>query len=214
MVFAIPFVAIFIGALLFIPANTFEWLEGWLYVLLLVLYVLAVFIYFMIKDPSTLEKRSKLSGSTTDKIFLTLFGIDFFLLIILPGFDFQYSWSPLPFAVEAIGFLGLVLSYIIIFLVMRENSFASKGLVIHKDQEVISTGPYAVVRHPMYVGFTIMSFSIPLALGSLVSLLPALFAPFFLAFRILSEEEMLKKELPDYTEYMKKVPYRLIPKIW
>ncbi|MHA2296107.1 MAG: methyltransferase family protein [Candidatus Hodarchaeales archaeon] len=214
MIFSIPFIVLFIGVLLFIPANTTNWLEGWLFNLSLALYVLVVFVYFMIKDPSTLERRSKLSGSTTDKIFLTFFGIDFLLIIVLPGFDYQFQWSPLPPLIVVLGFLGLILSYIIIFLVMRENSFASKGLTIHEGQEVITTGPYAIVRHPMYVGFTIMAICIPLALGSLVSLFPALLAPFFLAFRIRNEEEMLKKELQGYTEYMKKVRYRLIPKIW
>ncbi|MFX1254887.1 MAG: methyltransferase family protein [Promethearchaeota archaeon] len=235
MLFAIPFVALFLGVLIFIPANTIEWLEGWLYIIQIVLYVLIVFIYFMIKDPDTLLRRGKISGSATDKIFLTLFGIDFFLLLILPGFDFQYRWSPLQFtiemvsflgfnfqykwspvvsAIEVIGFLGLTLSYIIVFLVMRINSFASKGVTIHDEQEVITTGPYAIVRHPMYVGFTLMSLSIPLALGSLISLVPALLVPFFIAFRIRYEEELLKEELKGYKEYMEKVRYRLIPKIW
>lgn len=189
----------------------------------------------MIKDPATLEKRGKISGSATDKIFLMLFSIAFLLILILPGLDFRYGWSPLSFtleavsfldlnfqyklsllilAIEGIGFLGLTLSYIIIFLVMKINSFASKGVTIHEEHKVITTGLYAIIRHPMYVGFSLMSFSIPLALGSLVGLIPALVVPIFLALRIRNEEELLKAELPGYKEYMEKVRYRLIPKIW
>ncbi len=212
--FSVPFLVLILGALLFLPANSVSWVEGWVFIVLMIGYVGLTYLYFIIKDPSTLQNRSKLSTSGKDSFFLALFGIDFFLLLILPGFDYQYQWSQLPDPAKLIGFLGVCFSFIIIFFVMRENSFASKGVKIHEEQEVITTGPYAIVRHPMYVGFTIMSFFIPIALGSFISLLPAIFCPFFLAMRIRSEEELLKSQLAGYREYMEKVPYRLIPKIW
>ncbi|MFX1255311.1 MAG: methyltransferase family protein [Promethearchaeota archaeon] len=235
ILFLIPFSLLFLGVIIFIPANTIEWLEGWIFSILIMLFAIMPFIYLMIKDPATLERRRKLSGSTKDKIFLMLFGIAFLLIPILPGLDFQYKWSPLPFtievvsflgfnfqykwspvvsAIEVIGFLGLIVSCSIYFLVMRANTFASKGVTIHEAHRVITTGPYALVRHPMYVAFILIGFSIPLSLGSLVALIPALLVPVFVVFRIRYEEELLKKELSDYKEYMKKVPYRLIPKIW
>ena len=97
---------------------------------------------------------------------------------------------------------------------MRENSFASKGLMIHQGQKVIDTGPYALVRHPMYISSIIMSISIPLTLGSLIGIIPAIFVPFIFGLRICKEEEMLLRELRGYDEYRRKVKYRLIPKIW
>lgn len=215
LILSIPFIIVFLGALLFIPANSLDWSEGWIFIFQLVAYIGFTYFYFIFKDPETLQKRGCLSSSSsTDVIFLIAFGIDFLILLILPGFDYQYDWSQLPEILKWIGFLGLFLSYVIVFLVMRENSFASKGLMIHKEQEVITSGPYSVVRHPMYVGFIIMSFCIPLALGSLIAILPALLNPIFLARRIRNEEKMLITALSGYLEYMEKVPYRLIPKIW
>lgn len=103
---------------------------------------------------------------------------------------------------------------LILFFVMRENSFASKGLRIHEDQKVITTGPYALVRHPMYMGGIIMSIGIPLTLGSLISLIPVLFVLFIYAVRIRKEEQMLLRDLKGYDEYRQKVKYKIIPKIW
>lgn len=213
-ILSIPFLIAFLGALLFLPASNFYWINGWMLIASLVIYLILNFIYFFIKDPSTLEKRSKLSTEKGDIIHLTLIGILFLALLLLPTLDFRFNWSQLPFFLSFIGLVGLIISYLIIFFVMRENSFASKGLMIHKGQEVITTGPYALVRHPMYIGAIIMSISIPLTLGSLIGLIPAIFVPFIFVLRIRNEEEMLLRELKGYDEYQKKVKYRLFPKIW
>jgi len=156
VILSILFVLVFVGLLLFIPAGTIEWLEGWIYILLLLIFVVSYYTYFMIKNPSTLEQREKLSSSFEDKITLIIIGILFVSLLVLPALDFQFQWFQLPTIIKVIGNLGVALSYIIIFLVMKENPFASKGLTIHEDQTVITTGPYAVVRHPIYTSLSII----------------------------------------------------------
>ncbi|MFX0016007.1 MAG: hypothetical protein ACFE98_15570, partial [Candidatus Hermodarchaeota archaeon] len=138
MILAVPFIIIFSGVLLFLPAGTIDWIEGWVFILLLVFYYMTMTLYFFIKDPSTLRKRKKLSTSKTDNIFLVIFGLLFFPLIILPGFDYQFQWTQIPSLIKIIGFLGLVFSYILNFWVMRVNSYASKGLVMHEDHLIIT----------------------------------------------------------------------------
>jgi protein-S-isoprenylcysteine O-methyltransferase Ste14 len=214
MLFSIPFVIAFLGALLFLPAGDLYWINGWMLIASMVFDLLLVFIYFMIKDPSTLEKRSKLSSDKGDNLYLTVIGFLFLALLLLPTFDYRFNWSQLPFFVSWIGFTGLIISYLILFFVMRENSFASKGVMIHEGQKVIDTGPYSLVRHPMYMGALIMCVSIPLTLSSLISIVPAIFVPFIFALRIRKEEELLLRELPGYDAYLEKVKYKLIPKIW
>ena len=213
-ILSIPFVIVFLGVLLFLPAGNLDWINGWMFIASLVIYLLLNFIYFIIKDPSTLEKRSKLSTEKGDNFSLALIGILFLALLLLPAFDYRFSWSQLPFFLSCIGLALLIVSYLILFFVMRENSFASKGLRIHEDQTVITTGPYKLVRHPLYMGGIIMSISVPLTLGSLTGLIPVLFFPFIYAVRIRKEEQMLLRELKGYDEYRQKVKYRLIPKIW
>jgi protein-S-isoprenylcysteine O-methyltransferase Ste14 len=214
MLFSIPFLVAFLGALLFLPAGNFYWINGWMLIASLVIYLIFNFIYFIIKDPSTLEKRSKLSTEKGDIIHIVLIGILFLALLLLPPLDYRLKWSQIPFFLSCIGLAGLLTSYMIIFFVMRENSFASKGLMIHENQEVITTGPYALVRHPMYISAIIMSISIPITLGSLIGLIPSIFVPFIFVVRIRKEEEMLLRGLKGYDEYRQKVKYKLIPKIW
>ena len=214
LILSIPFMILLMGLLLLLPAGNLYWLNGWIFIASMIFYLLLTFVYFIIKDPSTLEKRSKLNTMKADIIFFLLVSIVFLLLILIPAFDYRFGWSQIPFFISWIGITGLIVSYLILFLVMRENSFASKGLMIHDNQAVIDTGPYSRVRHPMYVAFIIMSFSIPLTLGSLIGIIPAISVPFITAFRIHKEEEMLLTELEDYNTYLKKVKYRLIPKIW
>ncbi len=213
-IFSIPFIIVFLGALLFLPAGNFHWINGWMFIASLVIYLLLNSIYFIIKDPSTLEKRSKLSTEKEDNFTIALIGILFLVLLLLPAFDYRFSWSQIPFFLSCVGLACLTISYLILFFVMRENSFASKGLRIHKDQKVITTGPYMLVRHPLYMGGIIMSISIPLTLGSLIGFIPVLFVPFIYAVRIRKEEQMLLRDLKGYDEYQQKVKYRLIPKIW
>jgi protein-S-isoprenylcysteine O-methyltransferase Ste14 len=214
MLFSIPFVVGFLGVVLFLPAGNYYWINGWIFIGSMVFYILLVFIYFIIKDPETLEKRSKLTTEKGDPFFFVVIGIIFLVILLLPPLDYRYSWTQLPLFISWIGFTGLILSYFIILLVMRENSFASKGLMIHEGQKVITTGPYSIIRHPMYSSTIIMTICIPLTLGSLVSILPTFFIPFLLANRIKKEEKMLVKKLEGYEDYQNNVKYKLIPKLW
>ncbi|MBN2531365.1 MAG: isoprenylcysteine carboxylmethyltransferase family protein [Spirochaetales bacterium] len=213
-ILTIPFIIVFFGALLFFPAGNFYWINGWMFIVSLAIYLLLKSIYFIIKDPSTLEKRRKLSTEKGDNIIMVLIATLFLVLFLLPSFDYRFSWSQIPFFLSCIGFACLIISYLILFFVIRENSFASKGLRIHEDQKVITTGPYKLVRHPLYMGGIIMGIGIPLTLGSLIGLIPVIFLPFIYAVRIRKEEQMLLRDLKGYDEYRQKVKYRLIPEIW
>ena len=211
---SIPLIIAFFGALVFIPAGDIAWINGWLFLASLFIYLLLNSIYFIVKDPSTLEKRSKLSGEKGDSFIVVSIGVLLVVIILIPALDYRFNWSRIPFFVSCIGLICLIISYLIIFLVMRENSFASKGLVIHEGQKVITTGLYSHVRHPLYMGGVIMSIAIPVTLDSLISLVPAVFLPFIYAARIRKEEQMLLGNLAGYDEYMEKVKYRLFPGIW
>lgn len=213
-IISLPLIMVFFGALLFIPAGDIAWINGWIFLASLFIYLLLNSMYFIVKDPSTLEKRSKLSGEKGDKFIVFSIGVLLVVILLFSALDYRFNWSRIPFFVSCIGLICLITSYLIIFLVMRENSFASKGLVIHEGQEVITTGLYSLVRHPLYMGGVIMSIAIPVTLGSLISLIPSVFVPFIYAVRIKKEEQMLIKNLPGYDEYKEKVKYRLFPKIW
>ena len=138
----------------------------------------------------------------------------FLLVFLIPGFDRRFGWSSVPagivLAADALVFLG----YVLIFAVLRENSYASRVVEVEQGQKVISSGPYSIVRHPLYLGTVVMFTLTPLALGSYWGLIPTPLILPLLAARLLNEEQVLAKELPGYTEYMQKVRFRLIPGIW
>jgi len=141
-------------------------------------------------------------------------GLAFFSMFLITALTVGFQWPKIPFIIEVVGFMGIVLAFIIIFLVMRENSYASKRIEVQEGQKVISTGPYAYVRHPMYVGFIFMSLGFPIALGSLLAIPSGILAIILMAIRAYYEEKTLINELDGYEEYMQKVRYRLIPRIW
>ena len=222
--------------LLFWPAGTLIWVEGWVYLVIFFVSFCFIFISLNNKNPEILINRMKMKkqvfrkkeeemsedkkevkkASATDKIIFPIFSILFLLVFIVPALDKRFQWS-LPWIwAEIVGFALLPFSFFIIYRTMLENAFASKVLDIREDsgQKVIDTGLYAVVRHPMYSGFTFMIFSIVLALGSWFALIPAILAVIFLAIRIKFEEKMLIKGLVGYKDYEEKVKYKLIPKIY
>lgn len=203
--------------IVFWPAGTLRWIEGWVYIILQLGYALLLTFYFLKHDPGMIQKRMqmKVPPKLWDRMVMLPFISAMIALLIVPGFDvIRYSWSSLPVYIELIGFFGFILASYWIFLVMKENSYLLKTVEIQKDQKVVSTGPYAIVRHPMYSSIIVMVFSIALALGSLYSLIPAGIATIFLLIRTHFEDMMLQNELKGYKEYTRKTRYRIVPGIW
>ncbi len=214
---------IFYGILFFLPAGTLEWMEAWVFLFITFLYVLLVIFYFWQKDPTILSSRTKVKPEKGfDTVFIIVSGVAFFSMFLITAFSvnpalrdlFQWSDFKVPQTLEIIGFIGIILALIIIFYVMQENAYASKRIEVQEGQKVISTGPYAYVRHPMYIGFIIMTICFPIALGSFLAVPPALLVIILIAIRAIYEEKALIEELEGYREYKEKVRYRLIPKIW
>ncbi len=203
-------------AILFWPAGTLKWTEAWIYLILQIGYSGLLTIYFLKHDPELIKKRMemKIPPRLWDKIIMTPFIISMITLLIVPGFDLRYNWSNIPIYLEIVGFIGFILSSYWIFLVMKENSYLLKTVEIQKNQKVVSTGTYSHVRHPMYSGVVIMTFSIALALGSLYTLIPAALASIFITIRTQLEDKTLQQELKGYKAYTKKTKYKLLPRVW
>jgi protein-S-isoprenylcysteine O-methyltransferase Ste14 len=206
---------IVIGSIFFLSAGTFDYWEAWLYCAIIMVPMLFVVSYLLKKDPALLERRMRLKekGSKQKKI-VGVSALVFFIGFLLPGLDHRFGWSHMPAEVAIAADVLVFLGYVFTSLVLRENSYASRVIEVEKGQKVISTGPYALVRHPMYLGMSILILATPIALGSYWALLAFLPIPPMLALRLLNEEEVLMRELPGYGEYRQKVRFRLIPFIW
>ena len=148
------------------------------------------------------------------KLVIKLSFLWFFLVFILPGFDLRFGWSDVPIAAVLAADVLVMIGYAVILRVFQENRYASRVVEVADDQPVIQSGPYAIVRHPMYFGTALMYLATPVALGSWWALLPALLIVPILVLRILNEETVLAEQLPGYREYMQKIRYRLIPGVW
>jgi len=211
------FIAAFlaISLALFLPAGTLDYWEAWVYMAILLIPAFFVILYFLKFDPEFMERRMQFrEKEAKQKKIISLASILFVIGFILPGLDHRFGWSNVPFEIVIVADLLVFLGYMFVILVFRENRYASRTIQVEKGQKVISTGPYSIIRHPMYLGTIIMYLSTPIALGSYWALLPFLAMPLILRDRILNEEEVLLRELPGYKEYCKKTRYRLIPYIW
>ena len=202
--------------ILFWPAGTLRWAEAWIYIILQLGYSVIMVLYFLKHNPEIIKKRMemKLPSRLWDRVVMIPVILAMISLLIIPGLNVRYNWSNIPIYIEVIGFIGFLTSSYLIFLIMKENSYLLKTVEIQKGQKVVSTGPYSIVRHPMYSASILMVFSIALALGSLYALIPAALASFFLIIRTHLEDNTLKKELKGYKDYTKRTKYRLLPKIW
>jgi len=206
---------VLVGLLLFIPAGTINYFNGWLFISLLFIPMFIAGIVMMIKSPSLL--KSRLNAKETEgeqKLVVKLSGLMFIIGFIIAGLNYKYSWIVLPNIVIIISSTIFVLSYVLYAEVLRENVYLSRTVKVQKEQKVIDKGLYGIVRHPMYFATVLLFLSMPLILGSVISFIIFLVYPFIIAKRIKNEEEVLEKNLKGYKEYKKKVKYKLIPFIW
>jgi protein-S-isoprenylcysteine O-methyltransferase Ste14 len=207
-----------LGFLLFVPAWTLNFWQAWVYLFLFTVSAALITGYLWVKDPQLLERRVKAGPGaeqeSRQKVIQILASLAFAGLLILPSLDYRFSWSAVPFFGVVAGDLLVALGFYIIFNVFKENTFASATVEIAPEQKVILTGPYAIVRHPMYSGALVMLFGTPLALGSWWGLLPFVAITFIIRWRLLQEERFLTESLAGYSEYCHKVPHRLAPYIW
>lgn len=206
---------VIVGVLLFVPAGSVRYWNAWLYIASLFVPILLVGTYLYVKDTSLLEKRLKGNEKEQEqKLYVALsFGV-FLIAFTMPGLDYRFKWSPVPLQVVAVAWAFMLIGYGLFVAVLVQNSYASRVVEIQEEQKLIDTGLYSVVRHPMYLASTILFLATPLVLGSYYSLIPMLFYPVMLAFRIKNEERVLKTGLKGYEEYARKVRYRMIPYVW
>lgn len=204
-----------VGLLLFIPANTINYWNGWLFMGLLFIPMFIAGIVMMIKSPSLLKSRLNAKEKESEQKFVVvLSGLMFLIGFIISGLNYRYNWIHLSNVVVFISIIVFIISYILYAEVLRENIFLSRTVEVKQEQKVIDTGLYGVVRHPMYTITIFLFLSMPLILGSLISFIIFLVYPFIIVKRILNEEKVLDDKLKGYKEYKKKVRYRLIPFIW
>jgi len=205
---------ILVGLLLFIPGGISYW-PGWLFMGILFIPMFIAGIILMIKNPDLLRRRlNNKEKENEQKIVIVLSGVMFLLGFILAGLNYRFNWFILPNIVIFIGSVLFVISYILYGVVLIQNPFLLRTIEVEKNQKLVDSGLYRIVRHPMYSATIIMFLSIPLVLGSLISFIIFLIYPFIIIKRIKNEEVVLEKNLKEYKEYEKKVKYRLIPFIW
>jgi len=206
---------IILGFMFFLPAWTFNYWQAWIYMLILVVPMIFIVRYLYKYDPELLKRRLRMrERQKTQKLIQAVLWPFFLLTYIIPGFDYRLHWSNVPLTIIIISEVLVLLSYLFIGQVFRTNSYASRIVEVEKGQKVITTGPYAIVRHPMYFGVFVMYVFSPLALGSYWALIPALLIVPILFIRIRGEEKELLENLEGYKEYVIKTKYRLVPGIW
>ena len=209
---------VFMALALFLPAGTLFWLQGWIYIVIMISFSTTLMTYLTKKDPELLKARAKTKATESWDKKLGIIGTPFFILMyILPGFDaVRFRWSKLPLYISIIGFVGMILAVILFSLVLRENRYLSRVVEVQEERghRVITTGPYRIVRHPMYFAVIVLYISHCFALGSLFSLIPCAVIIIMIIFRTIREDKMLHKQLEGYKEYAQKTRYKIIPGIW
>jgi len=215
---SVAIVVLVMATVLFVSAGTFDYWQAWTFLAVYLASSLAVTLYLMKADPTLLARRMRggptAESSPKQKLIMALTSLGFIALIVVPALDHRFAWSHMPPYVTVAGDVLVVLGFVAVLLVFKENSFSSATIEFAPDQKVISTGPYALVRHPMYAGALVLLLGIPLALGSwcglliVVAMLPALI------WRLIDEEDFLAKNLPGYVAYQSRVRYRLLPQVW
>jgi protein-S-isoprenylcysteine O-methyltransferase Ste14 len=216
--FALAVLAIVMSLLLFVRAGTVRYWQAWVYLSMFVGASALTTLYLMRRDRALLERRLR-GGPTVEKRPIQKFimlctSIGFLALLVVPAFDHRFGWSTVPLAGVVAGDVLVATGFYLISLVHRANTFTSATIAVAENQAVISTGPYAIVRHPMYASASLYLLGTPLALGSYWGMAPIAAMMPFLIWRLFDEERFLTRNLPGYTEYQKRVRYSLVPFVW
>jgi protein-S-isoprenylcysteine O-methyltransferase Ste14 len=216
--FSLAGLAVVMGFLVFVPAGTIRYWQGWLYLAVFIGATALITVDLVREDPALLERRMR-GGPMAEKrpaqrLIMLGASAGFIACLVVPALDRRFGWSSVPVAVVLIGDVLVALGLYLVSRVYRENTFTSATIEVAENQTVISTGPYAIVRHPMYASSSLYLFGMPLALGSLWGFVPIAFMMPFLIWRLLDEERLLARDLRGYTEYQKRVRHRLVPFVW
>jgi protein-S-isoprenylcysteine O-methyltransferase Ste14 len=214
----LAFLTLMIGVFLFVPAWTLDYWQAWVYLLVFSGSCAIVTQYFLIHDTELIKRRVK-AGPTaekekTQKVIQSLANVAFILGILLPGLDHRFQWSQVPVSLVVTGDVFVLLGFIAVFFVFKENTYTSAIIEVDPEQKVISSGPYRLVRHPMYAGALVMFLFTPVALGSFWGVLGTIPLIVLIIFRLLDEEKFLGEHLSGYKEYCNTTRYRLIPLVW
>jgi len=210
------FLAVAMSLLLFVPARTIDYWQAWVFLAVYFTGSLFVSLYLMKQDPALLQRRMR-GGPTAEKqkeqkLIMLVASLGFIALLVVPALDHRRQWSHVP--VIVLGDILVALWWLVVFIVFRENSFASATIEVAEGQTVVSTGPYAILRHPMYASGLLLVVGMPLALGSYWGLLPIGAMMPVLLWRLFDEERFLARKLPGYREYCARVRWRLIPGVF
>ena len=209
------FGVLLVGLLVFLPAGTSRFFQGWLFMGILFIPMFVAGLVMMAKNPGLLESRLNAKEKQADQsLVVKLSGLMFFAGFIIAGLDFRFGWFPLPKGVSFGAAIVFLVAYVLYAEVLREDTYLSRTIEVQENQKVIDTGLYGIVRHPMYFATVLLFMAMPLVLGSLISFVIFLAYPFIIAKRIKGEEQFLEQELAGYREYKEKVRYRLIPFVW
>ena len=204
-----------IALIILLPAGKWNYWQGWMYLLTLFIPMFFIFSYLLKNDPALLERRMRMrEKEAVQRKVISASYIYFLVAFIMPGLDVRFGWSNVPPLVSIIADVFVFAGYMVFFWVLMTNSFLSRVVEVDTNQKVISAGPYAIVRHPMYFGVSIMYIASSLALGSYWAVPPSILIIPLLIVRIRNEEQVLLRDLPGYAEYTQKVCFRLIPGIW
>jgi protein-S-isoprenylcysteine O-methyltransferase Ste14 len=206
------------GLLLFVPAGTVDYWQGWVYLSIFMGASALTTLYLMRRDPALLERRMRggprAEKRPAQKFIMLGTSAGFIALLVVPALDHRFGWSAVPVGGVLVGDVLVAIGFGLIARVYRENTFASATVEVAENQQVISTGPYAVVRHPMYASASLYLLGTPLALGSYWGLVAIAAMMPFLIWRLFDEERFLAKTLPGYAEYQKRVRHPLVPFLW
>lgn len=207
--------AVIFGLPLFLSAGTLRFTNAWLFLGVFCISVLVMFTFLAIRDPALFEKRMKLEEEDRSQMIIKLsLTLIYLVTLVVAGLDYRFHWSRVPWPVVVVFTIVVALGAVMLFFVMKQNTYAARAVEIQTNQRVIDTGLYSVVRHPMYLAFSIIFCLSPFVLGSFWALIPAVLMPVLIGMRIRNEEKLLQKGLKGYEAYMQKVRFRLIPHVW